>query len=360
MTPYHISLYLALFQQWNLERFADHFAISRSEMMQVSRIGSVNTYARCMKELEQWGYIRYAPSSNLHTGSRVACIRFDTATDTARNTESDTRISSSIENDTATNTAIDTGISSSIENDTATDTARDTGRSSGIESDTASDTARNTSSSSSIESETARNTARDTGSSTGIEKDTASDTGTSSRIKSETARNTASDTGSPTGIENDTARNTASDTGESTGITAGIKSDTASDTLLINIINKNKLNKERGENFDFSNEKEKTKNKFQNENSENPEENFHPPDFQEVEIFFRKNNYPITQSDKFYNHYQSVGWKLGGKTKIIDWQAAARKWMINTKNFEHNERKPNHVRTGQLGVNTNKDYSEPL
>src|SRR5665648_372523 len=292
MTPYHISLYLALFQQWNLERFADHFAISRSEMMQVSRIGSVNTYARCMKELEQWGYIRYAPSSNLHTGSRVACIRFDTATDTARNTESDTRISSSIENDTATNTAIDTGISS--------------------------------------------------------------------RIKSETARNTASDTGSPTGIENDTARNTASDTGESTGITAGIKSDTASDTLLINIINKNKLNKERGENFDFSNEKEKTKNKFQNENSENPEENFHPPDFQEVEIFFRKNNYPITQSDKFYNHYQSVGWKLGGKTKIIDWQAAARKWMINTKNFEHNERKPNHVRTGQLGVNTNKDYSEPL
>src|SRR5665648_1004660 len=292
MTPYHISLYLALFQQWNLERFADHFAISRSEMMQVSRIGSVNTYARCMKELEQWGYIRYAPSSNLHTGSRVACIRFDTATDTARNTESDTRISSSIENDTATNTAIDTGISSSIENDTATDTARDTGRS--------------------------------------------------------------------TGIENDTARNTASDTGESTGITAGIKSDTASDTLLINIINKNKLNKERGENFDFSNEKEKTKNKFQNENSENPEENFHPPDFQEVEIFFRKNNYPITQSDKFYNHYQSVGWKLGGKTKIIDWQAAARKWMINTKNFEHNERKPNHVRTGQLGVNTNKDYSEPL
>src|SRR5665648_196921 len=292
MTPYHISLYLALFQQWNLERFADHFAISRSEMMQVSRIGSVNTYARCMKELEQWGYIRYAPSSNLHTGSRVACIRFDTATDTARNTESDTRISSSIENDTATNTAIDTGISSSIENDTAT--------------------------------------------------------------------NTASDTGRPTGIENDTARNTASDTGESTGITAGIKSDTASDTLLINIINKNKLNKERGENFDFSNEKEKTKNKFQNENSENPEENFHPPDFQEVEIFFRKNNYPITQSDKFYNHYQSVGWKLGGKTKIIDWQAAARKWMINTKNFEHNERKPNHVRTGQLGVNTNKDYSEPL
>src|SRR5665648_1015324 len=144
MTPYHISLYLALFQQWNLERFADHFAISRSEMMQVSRIGSVNTYARCMKELEQWGYIRYAPSSNLHTGSRVACIRFDTATDTARNTESDTRISSSIENDTATNTAIDTGSPTGIENDTARNTASDTGESTGItagiKSDTASDT----------------------------------------------------------------------------------------------------------------------------------------------------------------------------------------------------------------------------
>ena len=92
MTPYHISLYFALFQQWNAERFGDWFVISRSEMMQLSRIGSANTYARCMKELSDWGYIMYTASSNLHLGSRVSCIRFDTATDIARNTGTDTGI----------------------------------------------------------------------------------------------------------------------------------------------------------------------------------------------------------------------------------------------------------------------------
>ncbi|MBK5215124.1 MAG: hypothetical protein JJE55_15875 [Flavobacteriaceae bacterium] len=278
-----------------------------------------------MKELEQWGYIKYAPSSNLHSGSRVACIRFDTATYTGR----------------------DTGNSTGIENDTGTDTASGTGTFSSIESDTGRNTGRVASTSCSTESDTATDTARDTGNSTGIENDTGTDT--------------AGDTGTSSGIESDTARNTASDTGEVTGITAGIKSDTASDTLFINVINKNKPYKERGEIFDFSNEKKKAENKPPKENSENiDEENFQPPNFLEVEIFFRKNNYSISESQKFYNHYQSNGWKLGGKMKIVDWQAAARKWMINAKKFENNERGPNQIRTGKLSVNTNKDYSEPL
>jgi hypothetical protein len=45
--------------------------------MQMARIGSKTTYSRCMKELDQWGYISYSPSGNWHTGSQVACIRFD-------------------------------------------------------------------------------------------------------------------------------------------------------------------------------------------------------------------------------------------------------------------------------------------
>ena len=61
-------------------------------MMQLSRIGSANTYARCMKEMSDWGYISYTASSNIHSGSRVSCIRFDTTTDIARNTGTDTGI----------------------------------------------------------------------------------------------------------------------------------------------------------------------------------------------------------------------------------------------------------------------------
>ena len=40
MTPYHVSLYLALFQLWNLNRFKNPFTISRDETMKLSLIGS--------------------------------------------------------------------------------------------------------------------------------------------------------------------------------------------------------------------------------------------------------------------------------------------------------------------------------
>ena len=135
MTPYHISLYLALFQQWNAERFGDWFVISRSEMMQLSRIGSANTYARCMKELSDWGYIMYTASSNLHSGSRVSCIRFDTATDTASSTGTDTGTKSDTASDTDNDTARDTGTTGNTESDTGRSIATDTG----IKTDTTTD-----------------------------------------------------------------------------------------------------------------------------------------------------------------------------------------------------------------------------
>ena len=50
LSSYHISLYFALFQHWNANRFSDQFTISRVEVMHLARIGSANTYARCMKE----------------------------------------------------------------------------------------------------------------------------------------------------------------------------------------------------------------------------------------------------------------------------------------------------------------------
>lgn len=91
MTAYHISLYMALFQLWNLSRFRNPFPISREELMQLSRMGSKNTYARCIKELDQWGYISYFPSGNLHTGRQVCCTRFDIETGDDPSTISGTR-----------------------------------------------------------------------------------------------------------------------------------------------------------------------------------------------------------------------------------------------------------------------------
>jgi hypothetical protein len=202
MSSYHISLYFALFQQWNEQRFAEQFIISRGEMMELSRLGSLNTYARCMKELVEWGYIRYNPSSNLHAGSRVTCIRFDTAGDTASDTAGDTASDTGIENDTAGGTATDTASSTSIRNDTARNTTTDTAKS----------------------------------------------TGTSSDLKSDTGSSTAGDTASNTGIENDTADDTARNT--------------ASDTPFINIINKNKQEEESSK----RNSKEKDSGEGENPN----------------------------------------------------------------------------------------------
>ncbi|MDD2306096.1 MAG: hypothetical protein PHP53_15450 [Prolixibacteraceae bacterium] len=152
MTPYHISLYFALFQQWNVERFGDWFVISRSEMMHLSRIGSANTYARCMKELSDWGYIMYTASSNLHSGSRVSCTRYDTATDIARNTSTDTG------NDTGRNT----GTSSNPKSDTRSDTASDTGVTANTETDTGRSTASEKKGAASIKTDTGCDTGSDT------------------------------------------------------------------------------------------------------------------------------------------------------------------------------------------------------
>lgn len=94
ITPHHISLYMALFQFWNNARFRDQFDINRQELMGMSRIGSPHTYARCMKELNDWGYIEYSASSNRYSVSKVSCVRFDItsgiATDIANGTASDT------------------------------------------------------------------------------------------------------------------------------------------------------------------------------------------------------------------------------------------------------------------------------
>lgn len=86
ITPFHISLYMALFQQWNKNRFRDSFPVDREELMQRSKIGSKNTYAKCMRQLHQWGYIRYSARGNLHTGWKVSCTRFDTGSGTGAGT----------------------------------------------------------------------------------------------------------------------------------------------------------------------------------------------------------------------------------------------------------------------------------
>lgn len=69
--PIHLSLYVALFQLWNANRFVYEFSIVRREVMKLSKIGSHSSYHRAIKALDEWGYIDYEPSSNAYEGSLV-------------------------------------------------------------------------------------------------------------------------------------------------------------------------------------------------------------------------------------------------------------------------------------------------
>ncbi len=71
LNPTHISLYMALFQEWNSCRFLDEFYVNRRELMRVAKIGSKSTYHRCIVELDNWQYLSYFPSNNPYKGSKI-------------------------------------------------------------------------------------------------------------------------------------------------------------------------------------------------------------------------------------------------------------------------------------------------
>lgn len=81
--PSHVSLYLALFHQWNSNRFVNPISINRSEIMLVSKIGSKSTYHKCLKELHEKGFIIYHPSYNPLKGSLIDMTIFQASSGTA-------------------------------------------------------------------------------------------------------------------------------------------------------------------------------------------------------------------------------------------------------------------------------------
>ena len=71
LNPTHISLYMALFQEWNSSRFADEFYVNRRDLMRCAKIGSKSTYHRCITDLDSWLYLCYFPSNNPYKGSKI-------------------------------------------------------------------------------------------------------------------------------------------------------------------------------------------------------------------------------------------------------------------------------------------------
>ena len=196
LNPTHISLYMALFQYWNINRFPKEFYIDRQEIMQLSKIGSKPTYHRCLKQMTTWKYLKYIPSHNPYKGSKINMLIFNTSSEQVVN-----------------------------------------------------------------------------------------------------------------------------------------KHETSTEQALVRNININKQ-------IENINKTKLPKNKF------------------EVIDFFNKKKWPTNEAQKFYNHYQGIGWKIGGKIKIEDWQATASNWMLKANEFKTTDvvsQKNDNLRTSK-----NKDYGQPL
>lgn len=196
LNPSHVSLYMALFQLWNITRFVEVFHINRQEVMQLSKVRSKSTYHRCLRDLTNWNYIEYLPSHNIYKGSEVRMTIF--------------------------------------------------------------------------------------------------------------------------------------------GTTSGLVMDNNKTSAGQVLVSKTNLNKQK-------------------ENISKPKL---PKNEIEVINFFKNHNWPALEASKFYNHYKAIGWKQGGKIKIVDWMASANNWMIKAEEIE-TKKELSHFKDN-LRTTKVKDYDEPL
>ena len=238
LNPTHVSMYVSLFQFWNASRFQNPISISRNELMKVSKISAKATYHKCMRELNDFGYLKYMPSYNPFKGSLVHLFNFQTGIEQPPDTHH-------TKNSTANEQAQEPYINSSnIINQTLTNLGKQAQK-----------------------------------------KDVQKVNGFGKKEKSSAKKE------------------------------------------------RNFIPKDSEGNAKFI-----------------------IPKLSEVQEYFVSQKFPSVESEKFYNYFQSNGWLVGGRTKMKDWRAAARNWMLNAKKFAGSV-KP---RAKHLHTTTAKNYNEPL
>ncbi|MCW1148346.1 transcriptional regulator [Flavobacterium lacisediminis] len=91
------------------------------------------------------------------------------------------------------------------------------------------------------------------------------------------------------------------------------------------------------------------------------------PTLEEAQIYFLEKNFTEIEAQRFFNYFESNGWLVGGRTKMKDWKAAARNWMLNARKFENKtnasvqtEPKTINLNPKHLHVTNQKNYGEAL
>ena len=69
--PMHISLYAAILYIWSEQGFTGPVVVSARKLMPAAKIGGKGPYHRSIRQLQEYGYIRYEPSCDPAVPSRV-------------------------------------------------------------------------------------------------------------------------------------------------------------------------------------------------------------------------------------------------------------------------------------------------
>lgn len=295
--PTHISLYLALFQSWNLNRFKNPIAISRDEMMKTSRIASKATYHKCMKDLTEREYVIYKPSFNPFKGSILEVCNLDFYTKPVPKKELKKRATTSKNNQVIEQ--VDEQVTKQALNKHQTSS------------------------------------------------------------KHVPYINILNNTNNINLDKQEISKN---------------EKKLNSTNSIFNEVQKSdlKIEKEKQKKL-----REKNKKKNVNHSSvtssgvEKPISKQSKPTLEEAQIYFIEKSFPEIEAQRFFNYFESNGWLVGGKTKMKDWKAAARNWMLNANKFSKMDNNkpalssraqsresvlvPNH-----LHVSNQKNYGEAL
>ena len=83
---------------------------------------------------------------------------------------------------------------------------------------------------------------------------------------------------------------------------------------------------------------------------------FVKPTLEQIKAYVKEKKFKM-DAEAFYDHFQSNGWKVGGKTAMRDWQAAVRNW--ERRDFGHTKKSKNEF-LDMLKEYENEDVAEVI
>ena len=69
--PMHLGLYLAVLSLWSTQTAGSSVEISARILMPLAKIGGSRSYHRSIRQLHEYGYLKYEPSCDPEVPSRV-------------------------------------------------------------------------------------------------------------------------------------------------------------------------------------------------------------------------------------------------------------------------------------------------